>query len=130
MPRATGNFEVTLNPLDNNPGIEGLGRMSIDKQYHGELEATGQGQMLTGGTTIKNSAGYVAIERVTGSLKGRKGSFILQHNGIMTRGTGSLVITIIPDSGTDQLDGLRGTMSIRIEGGKHFYDLTYTLGTA
>ena len=104
--------------------------MSIDKQYHGELEATGQGQMLTGGTTIRNSAGYVAIERVTGSLKGRKGSFILQHNGIMTRGTPSLVISIVPDSGTDQLDGLRGTMSIRIEGGKHFYDLTYTLGTA
>ncbi|HJP61242.1 MAG TPA: DUF3224 domain-containing protein, partial [Gemmatimonadaceae bacterium] len=132
MSRATGNFEVTLNPLamDNNPGIEGVGRMSIDKQYHGELEATGQGQMLTGGTTIKNSAGYVAIERVTGSLKGRKGSFILQHNGIMTRGTPSLVISIVPDSGTDQLDGLRGTMSIRIEGGKHFYDLTYTLGTA
>lgn len=131
MPRATGNFEVTLNPFpDNNPGIEGFGRMSIDKQYHGELEATGQGQMLTGATAIKNSAGYVAIERVTGTLKGRKGSFMLQHNGIMTRGTPSLVISVVPDSGTDQLDGLRGTMSIRIEAGKHFYDLTYTLGTA
>ena len=132
MPRATGNFDVTLSPLpiDNNPGIEGVGRMSIDKQYHGELEATGRGQMLTGGTPIKNSAGYVAIERVTGTLKGRKGSFILQHNGIMTRGTPSLVISVVPDSGTDQLDGLRGTMSIRIEGGKHFYELTYTLGTA
>ena len=132
MPRATGNFDVTLSPLpiDNNPGIKGVGRMSIDKQYHGELEATGRGQMLTGGTPIKNSAGYVAIERVTGTLKGRKGSFILQHNGIMTRGTPSLVISVVPDSGTDQLDGLRGTMSIRIEGGKHFYELTYTLGTA
>jgi len=132
MPRATGNFDVTLSPLpiDNNPGIEGVGRMSIDKQYHGELEATGRGQMLTGGTPIKNSAGYVAIERVTGTLKGRKGSFILQHNGIMTRGTPSLVISVVPDSGTDQLDGLRGTMSIRIEDGKHFYELTYTLGTA
>ena len=132
MPRATGSFEVSLNPMpmENNPGIEGVGRMAIDKHYHGELEATGQGQMLTGGTAIKNSAGYVAIERVTGSLKGRKGSFILQHNGIMNRGTPSLVISIVPDSGTDQLDGLRGTMSIRIEGGKHFYDLTYTLGTA
>jgi hypothetical protein len=104
--------------------------MSIDKRYHGDLEATGQGQMLTGGTNIKNSAGYVAIERVTGTLKGRKGSFILQHNGVMNRGTPSLVISIVPDSGTDQLDGLRGTMSIRIEDGKHFYDLTYTLGTA
>ena len=130
MPRATGNFEVTLNPMENNPTIDGLGRMSIDKQYHGELEAIGQGQMLTGFTAIKNSAGYVAIERVTGSLKGRKGSFTLQHNGVMSRGTPSLIISIVPDSGTDQLDGLRGTMSIRIEAGKHFYDLTYTLGTA
>jgi hypothetical protein len=132
MPLATGNFDVTLSPLpmDNNPGIEGVGRMAIDKQYHGELEAAGKGQMLTGGTPIKNSAGYVAIERVTGTLKGRKGSFILQHNGIMTRGAPSLVISVVPDSGTDQLDGLRGTMSIRIEGGKHFYDLNYTLGTA
>ena len=131
MPRATGSFEVTLNPMpmDNSRSIEGVGSMAIDKQYHGELEATGQGQMLTGGTAIKNSAGYVAIERVAGTLKGRKGSFILQHNGVMTRGTPSLVISIVPDSGTDQLDGLRGTMSIRIEGGKHFYDLTYTLGT-
>ena len=132
MPRASGHFEVTLNPLpmDNNPGNEALGRMSIDKRYQGDLEATGQGQMLTGGTNIKNSAGYVAIERVTGTLRGRKGSFILQHNGVMNRGTPSLVISIVPDSGTDQLDGLRGTMSIRIEDGKHFYDLTYTLGTA
>jgi hypothetical protein len=132
MPRVSGTFEVTLNPLpmDSDPGLQGVGRMSIDKQYHGELEAAGKGQMLTGGTSIKNSAGYVAIERVTGTLKGRRGSFILQHNGVMTRGTPSLVITVVPDSGTDQLDGLRGTMSIRIEGGKHFYDLTYTLGTA
>ncbi|HJQ12933.1 MAG TPA: DUF3224 domain-containing protein [Gemmatimonadaceae bacterium] len=131
MPRVTGNFEVTLNPLpmDNDPATEGLGRMSIDKQYHGELEAVGKGQMLTGATSIKNSAGYVAVERVTGTLRGRKGSFILQHNGIMTRGAPSLAITVVPDSATDQLDGLRGTMSIRIEDGKHFYDLTYTLGT-
>ena len=132
MPRASGSFDVTLKPLalDSNPGIEGIGRMGIDKQYHGELEATGQGQMLTAGTTIKNSAGYVAVERVTGALKGRKGSFLLQHNGIMNRGQPSLIITVIPDSGTDQLDGLRGTMSIRIEDGKHYYDLTYTLGSA
>jgi hypothetical protein len=130
MPRATGSFDVTLSPLptDGSQLIEGIGRMAIDKQYHGELEATGQGQMLTAGTAIKNSAGYVAVERVTGVLKGRKGSFMLQHNGIMNRGQPSLVITVIPDSGTDQLDGIRGTMSIRIEGGKHYYDLTYTLG--
>ena len=86
--------------------------------------------MLTGGTVIKNSAGYVAIERVTGSLKGRKGSFILQHTGTMNRGAPSLVITIVPDSGTDQLDGIRGTMAINIEGGKHSYELNYTLGTS
>ena len=132
MSQATGSFDVTLKPLqlDDTPGREGLGRMSIDKQYHGELEATSKGEMLTGGTAIKNSAGYVAVERVTGTLKGRKGTFILQHNGIMNRGSGSLTITVIPDSGTDQLDGIRGTMAIRIEGGKHFYDLTYTLGIA
>lgn len=132
MPRATGSFEVTLTPfpMEINPGIEGIGRMSIDKQYHGDLEAVARGQMISAGTAIKNSAGYVAVERVTGTLKGRKGSFVLQHHGIMNRGQPSLVITIIPDSGTEQLEGLRGTMSLRIEGGKHFYDLTYTLGTA
>jgi uncharacterized protein DUF3224 len=85
--------------------------------------------MLTGGTPIKNSAGYVAIELVTGTLKGRKGSFILQHTGIMNRGTPSLIITIVPDSGTEQLEGLRGTMTIKIEAGKHAYELNYTLGT-
>jgi len=106
-----------------------LGRMSLDKQFHGDLEAVSKGQMLTGGTTIRNSAGYVAIERVTGTLKGRKGSFILQHTGVMNRGTPSLVITVVPDSGTEQLEGLRGTMTIRIEGGKHSYELNYTLGT-
>jgi hypothetical protein len=130
--RAFGPFEVSLKPLamDGDPGSEMLGRMSIDKQFHGDLEGTSKGQMLTGGTAIKNSAGYVAIERVTGSLKGRKGSFILQHTGVMNRGAPSLVITIVPDSGTDQLDGIRGTMAIKIEGGKHSYELNYTLGTS
>jgi hypothetical protein len=129
--RATGPFEVSLKPLpmDDDSGSAMLGRMSIDKQFKGDLEATSRGQMLTGGTPIKNSAGYVAIERVTGSLKGRKGSFILQHTGMMNRGTPSLVITIVPDSGTEQLEGISGTMAIRIEGGKHSYDLNYTLGT-
>jgi hypothetical protein len=129
--RAVGPFEVSLKPLamDGEPGSEMLGRMSVDKQFHGDLEGTSKGQMLTGGTAIKNSAGYVAIERVTGNLKGRNGSFILQHSGIMNRGAPSLVITVVPDSGTDQLEGLRGTMAIKIEGGKHSYDLNYTLGT-
>ena len=131
MSRATGPFEVSLKPLpmDNEPGSEMLGRMSIDKQFSGDLEATSRGQMLTGGTAIKTSAGYVAIELVTGTLKGRKGSFILQHTGVMNRGVPSLVITVVPDSGTGQLEGIRGTMAIRIEGGKHSYELNYTLGT-
>ena len=129
MPRASGPFEVSLKPLpmDNEPGSDLLGRMSIEKQFRGDLEGTSKGQMLTGGTAIKNSAGYVAIERVTGSLKGRKGSFILQHTGLMNRGAASLVITVVPDSGTDQLEGLNGTMTINIEAGKHSYQLDYTL---
>jgi hypothetical protein len=128
--RATGPFEVSLKPLAmEDPASTMLGRMSIEKQFHGDLEGTSRGQMLTGGTPIKNSAGYVAIERVTGSLKGRTGAFILQHTGTMNRGVPSLVITIVPDSGTDQLEGISGTMAIRIEGGKHSYDLNYTLGT-
>jgi len=129
--RALGPFDVSLKPLPMDHESDGglLGRMSLDKQFHGDLEAVSKGQMLTGGTTIRNSAGYVAIERVTGTLKGRKGSFILQHTGVMNRGTPSLVITVVPDSGTEQLEGLRGTMTIRIEGGKHSYELNYTLGT-
>lgn len=131
MSRASGPFEVSLKPLpmDNEPGSEMLGRMSIDKQYSGDLEGTSKGQMLTGGTAIKTSAGYVAIELVTGTLKGRKGSFILQHTGVMNRGAPSLVITVVPDSGTGQLEGIRGTMAIKIDGGKHSYELNYTLGT-
>ena len=129
MPRATGTFEVSLKPLsmDNDPGSPLLGRMSIDKQFHGDVEATSRGQMLTGGTIIRNSAGYVAIERVTGSVKGRKGSFILQHNGTMNRGEPSLVITVVPDSGTEQLEGLKGSMKIDIDAGKHSYELDYVL---
>jgi len=128
VPRASGPFEVSLKPLpmDNEPGSDLLGRMSIEKQFRGDLEGTSKGQMLTGGTAIKNSAGYVAIERVTGSLKGRNGSFILQHTGLMNRGAPSLVITVVPDSGTDQLEGLKGTMTINIEAGKHLYQLDYT----
>jgi len=113
--------------MDSDQGSESLGRMSIEKQFRGDLEGTSKGQMLTGGTAIKNSAAYVAIERVTGSLKGRKGSFILQHTGLMNRGAPSLVITVVPDSGTDQLEGLKGSMTINIEAGKHSYQLDYTL---
>jgi hypothetical protein len=126
---AAGTFEVELNPLAAYDTAEGspLGRMSIDKQFHGDLEATSKGEMLTAGTSVKGSAGYVAIERVTGTLHGRSGTFIFQHSGTMTRGAPHLIITVVPDSGTGQLSGLTGTMVINIEGGKHSYDFEYTL---
>jgi len=102
-----------------------LGRMSIDKTVHGDLEGTSKGEMLTAGTSVKGSAGYVAIERVTGSLHGRSGSFTLQHSGTMTRGAPELVVTVVPDSGTDQLAGISGKLEIKITGGKHFYEFEY-----
>jgi hypothetical protein len=125
--RASGSFEVKLNPLAVNEEDSVRGRMSIDKQFHGELEGTSQGEMLTAMSSVKGSAGYVAIERVTGTLNGRKGSFVLQHTGIMNRGEPQLTITVVPDSGTDQLTGLAGKMSIDISDGKHSYVLEYTL---
>jgi hypothetical protein len=127
---ATGPFEVKLTPLEpaNKTDDNSLGRMSIDKQFHGDLEATSKGEMLTAGTVAKGSAGYVAIERVSGSLHGRSGTFILQHNATMTRGTPQLNIIVVPDSGTGQLVGLTGTMNIIIAaGGKHSYDFAYSL---
>src|SRR5471030_1328011 len=117
---ARGTFEVTLIPMA--PGDEGdnpIGRMSIDKQFQGDLEATSKGQMLAFRTDIDGSAGYVAMERVSGSLGGREGSFVLQHTGIMNRGAPGLNITVVPDSGTGQLVGLAGAMAIEIEGGGH-----------
>ena len=128
---ATGAFEVKLNPLPVYDGADGspLGHLSIDKQFHGELDATSKGEMLSAGTSVKGSAGYVAIERVTGALAGKRGSFILQHTGTMDRGTPQLVITVVPDSGTDELAGLRGTMTIDVaSGGAHSYGFDYTLG--
>ena len=101
--------------------------MLIDKEYKGDLEASAKGQMLTGLTDVKNSAGYVAIERVTGSLKGRQGGFLLQHSGTMTRGQQQLIVTLVPDSGSGELKGIAGQMTITIEAGAHRYELTYTL---
>ncbi len=126
---ATGPFEVKLTPIDPAFKTEdnSLGRMSIDKQFHGDLEATSKGEMLTAGTSVKGSAGYVAIERVSGTLSGRPGAFILQHYATMTRGTPQLSINVVPDSGTGQLTGITGTMNIIIKEGKHSYDFTYTL---
>src|SRR5258706_10168790 len=107
--------------------VEGadLGRMAIDKQFRGDLEGTSKGQMLAAGTAVKDSAGYVALERVRGTLNGRRGSFVLQHSGTLTRGAPELTITVVPDSGTEELAGLAGRMTITIEGGKHTYDFDY-----
>jgi len=126
--RATGTFEVKMTPQDA-PETPGVGRMLLDKQFHGDLDATAKGQMLTAMTAVQGSAGYVAIEQVSGKLKGRAGTFMLQHDGIMNRGKPQLSIKVVPDSGTGELAGLSGTMDIIIEGGKHSYVFDYALGT-
>jgi hypothetical protein len=129
---AKGTFEVKLNPQTPDGKFEDatMGRMTIDKQFHGDLEATSKGQMLSAMTEVKGSAGYVAMERVTGTLNGRSGSFILQHSATMTRGVPQLSVTVVPDSGTGQLVGLTGKMEIVINAGKHSYDFGYALPTA
>jgi hypothetical protein len=125
---AQGPFEVQITPAPGEAGADAsLGRMILAKQFHGDLEATSIGQMLTAGTATSGSAGYVAIERVTGTLHGRSGSFSLQHTGIMTRGAPQLTITVVPDSGTDQLAGLAGSVAITIVDGAHTYDFAYNL---
>jgi hypothetical protein len=130
MTIARGPFDVKLTPMtpdDDSAAATGVGRMTIDKQFHGDLEATSKGQMLAVRTAVDGSAGYVAMERVTGTLHGRTGTFALQHSGVMTRGTPGLSVTVVPDSGTGELVGLTGKMGIQIEGGKHSYELEYTL---
>jgi hypothetical protein len=126
---ASGTFEVKLVPQAAEDKAEDttLGRMTIDKQFHGDLEGTSKGQMLSAGTAVKGSAGYVAIEKVTGTLHGRSGSFVLQHSGTMTRGVPQLSVTVVPDSGTGELVGLTGQMAIKIADGKHSYEFEYTL---
>jgi uncharacterized protein DUF3224 len=127
---ATGAFEVKSTPQPSGFKTEdpNLGRMTGEKQFHGDLEATSEVQMLTAGTSIKGSAAYVAIEKITGALKGRGGTFILQHSGTMNRGVPQLTVTVVPDSGTGQLVGLSGKMNIIISAdGKHSYDFEYTL---
>jgi hypothetical protein len=128
MTHASGTFEVKLSPqaMDDKTDAS-LGRMSLDKQFHGDLDATSKGEMLSAGPNVKGSGGYVAIERVGGMLHGRKGSFVLQHSGTMTRGAQRLSISVVPDSGTGQLTGLTGEMNINIVDGKHFYDFEYAL---
>lgn len=128
MNHASGTFEVKLLPqTDDKSGDATLGRMTIDKTFHGDLEGTSKGQMLTGMTEVKGSAGYVAIEKVSGTLHGRTGTFILQHTGTMNRGVPQLIITVVPDSGTGQLTGLVGNLTVNIDEGKHSYEFEYTL---
>ena len=122
--RAAGTFEVQLAPQET--AAAPLGRLSIDKQFHGDLQGTSKGEMLAFRSGVDGSAGYVAMEQVTGTLNGRTGTFVLQHTGVMNRGAPGLTITVVPDSGTGELVGLSGTMNIIIEGGKHAYEFDYT----
>lgn len=127
--RARGEFDVKVNPVAQEPYPDGisLGRFSLDKQYRGELEAAGKGEMLTAGTPVEGSAGYVAFERVDGTLHGKRGTFVLQHLGRMGHGAQHMAIAVLPDSATGELQGLEGKLEITIADGKHFYELEYTL---
>jgi hypothetical protein len=130
MMRASGTFEVKLAPVGNDSTPEGpnLARMSLDKTFSGEFTGIGKGEMITAaGITVKESAAYSAVERLTGTLNGKKGSFALQHTGVMDRGKPSLLITVVPDSGTGALVGLTGKMDIIIEGKAHKYVFDYAL---
>jgi hypothetical protein len=130
--RASGTFGVKATPQSSDDKGEGapVGRFALDKQYHGELEAVGKGEMLTAGSPAKGSAGYVAIEKVRGTLGGRKGTFVLQHSGTMKRGALELTVRVVPDSGSGQLAGLEGKMTIKVAEGKHSYEMEYTLPAA
>lgn len=127
--RASGTFDVKMTPQtqDDKSAGPAVGRMSLDKKFHGDLEATSQGEMLAFSSSVQGSAGYVAMEKVSGTLKGKSGTFVLQHSGTMTRGEPQLSITVVPDSGTGQLVGLAGRMIIQIADGKHSYEFEYTL---
>ncbi|CAG4889656.1 DUF3224 domain-containing protein [Paraburkholderia gardini] len=126
---AKGAFVVSLQPMsfENGDSDQQLGRMSIDKQISGDLVATTKGQMLSAMTSVKGSAGYVAVEKVTGVLAGKHGSFMLQHTGTMKRGAPSLSVTVVPDSGTGELNGIEGEFKINIVEGAHFYEFAYRL---
>ncbi len=128
--KISGSFTPDLKPMKSYAkGEEGvaLGRMSIDKTFHGELNAASKGEMLSVMTPVKGSAAYAAIEQVSGELVGKKGSFVLQHYGVMDRGADRLILEVVPDSGTRELEGLSGSMSIQNEDGKHFYEFEFDL---
>jgi Protein of unknown function (DUF3224) len=126
---ANGTFEVKMIPQSPEDKATGatIGKFSLDKQFHGDLEGTSKGEMLAVSTAVEGSAGYVALEQVTGTLNGRPGTFALQHTGTMNRGAAQLSVTVVPDSGTGDLVGLAGKMDIKIADGKHYYDFEYTL---
>ena len=126
---AKGTFTVEMKPQSEPNLADGvsLGRMSLDKRFEGDLVATSRGEMLTALTPVKGSAGYVAIERVTGTLNGRSGGFVFQHTGTMTRGAQQLAISVVPDSGTGALAGISGSFKLDIVDGKHFYAFEYSL---
>jgi uncharacterized protein DUF3224 len=128
--KISGIFEIKLSPLDLSvQGLDGviLSRRSIDKQFKGALEAISKGEMLSAMTAVKGSAGYVAVEQVSGALGGKKGSFVLQHFGIMENGANRLILEVVPNSGLGELSGLAGKMAIKIEGGRHYYEFEYEL---
>ena len=125
MAKATGTFEVKVVPIEAHE--ESIGRMTIDKELRGDLEGTSRGEMLAAMTSVQGSAGYVAMEKVTGRLGGRSGTFVLQHSATMNRGVPSLSITVVPDSGTGELEGLSGTLNIIIADGKHSYEFEYAI---
>ena len=130
--KATGTFEVKMvaQPWNESSTDQTLSRYLLDKQFHGDIEANSQGQMLSAGSTEKSSAVYVAIERVVGTLNGRKGSFVLYHTGIMNRGVPQLTIAVGPDSGSEELKGLTGQLKVEIADGKHSYEFEYSLPNA
>ncbi len=125
---AKGTFEVKVVPVAPDAGDEtGIGRLTLDKKFSGDLEGASQGQMLGSRSAVEGSAGYVAIEKVTCKLDGRSGSFVLQHIGTMRRGTPEMHVTVVPASGTGELSGISGTMTIIIAAGKHSYEFAYSL---
>lgn len=128
----SGSFSITMTPATTpqHSGRTTLGRMLLDKVYKGDLAATASGEMLSAVTDTKGAAGYVAVESIAGVLQGRQGSFVVRHAGTMADGKQELSIVIVPHSGTGQLEGISGTMGIRIEAGQHFYDLDYSLPVA
>jgi hypothetical protein len=129
MKRATGSFEVSLQLLSNSEISDDplFGRLLLIKKFSGDLAGSARGQMLSAGTATRGSAGYVAIDQFTGTLEGHRGSFVLQHSGSMNRGVPTLSIMVVPDSGTAELQGLTGTLSVNVIDGRHFYDFIYSL---